>query len=274
VSDNISSTVHLGDTAKEKAQLCSLVEKGIYWEVRFLMMCSGGSIADSPERIRRAIGADLDEWAQAWPAVEPLFPIVDGRRYHQGTLDDFEFKQARRDAGRKGGQQPHPTQRKILGRATVEQPSEQPSSKGRADDQANIDPPSPSPSPSPSPDPSPSTRGPEVCAEPDADVPAATPPGPALLVFPCAGPLRAWSLTESIRAELAQAYPAVDVLACARKALEWCRANPKRIKTAKRMRAWLGSVWCAGDQDRVRITAPARREAVYRDRDARSAGGS
>lgn len=90
---------------------------------------------------------------------------------------------------------------------------------------------------------------PEDCAEPAADGPAAAPAEPGLLVFPCAGPVKKWSLTEPVRAELAEAFPAVDVIACAKKALEWCRANPKKIKTAKRMRGWLGSVWCAGEQD-------------------------
>jgi hypothetical protein len=89
----------------------------------------------------------------------------------------------------------------------------------------------------------------KVCAELSRTTPAA-PPEPALLVFPCAGKVKVWTLTESIRCELAQAFPAVDVLACARRALEWVRANPTKAKTAKRMRSWLGSVWCAGDQDR------------------------
>jgi hypothetical protein len=78
------------------------------------------------------------------------------------------------------------------------------------------------------------------------------PPEPSLLTFPCAKK-ETWALTESVRAELAEAYPASDVMACARQALEWCRSNPKRVKTAGRMRGWLGSVWCAKEQDRPHL---------------------
>ena len=75
------------------------------------------------------------------------------------------------------------------------------------------------------------------------------PTEPALLTFPCARS-ETWDLTESVRAGLAEAYPAIDVMACARRALEWCRANPKKIKTRSHMRGWIGSVWCGKEQDR------------------------
>jgi hypothetical protein len=76
----------------------------------------------------------------------------------------------------------------------------------------------------------------------------ASPPEPALLTFPCSKG-ESWDLTESVRSELAQAYPAVDVMACARRALEWCRSNPKRVKSRGRMRGWIGTTWCSRAQD-------------------------
>jgi hypothetical protein len=94
------------------------------------------------------------------------------------------------------------------------------------------------------------------------------PSDPVLLVFPCAKG-ESWDLTETIRAELSQAFPAADVMACARHALEWLRANPKKIKTRQRMRGWLGSVWCAKEQDRPQmefrqgVRLPTQPQAVY-----------
>jgi hypothetical protein len=75
------------------------------------------------------------------------------------------------------------------------------------------------------------------------------PTEPALIEFPCAKG-ETWHLTETIRREMAEAYPAVDVLACARKALEWLRSHPRNLKTRPRMRGWIGSVWCGRQQDK------------------------
>lgn len=63
---------------------------------------------------------------------------------------------------------------------------------------------------------------------------------PPLLVFPCIGKPgepREWGFTEAHRAELADSYDGIDVLAEARKALAWVRAN--RPKTARGMPAFL-----------------------------------
>jgi hypothetical protein len=75
------------------------------------------------------------------------------------------------------------------------------------------------------------------------------PTEPVLIEFPCAKG-ETWHLTETIRREMAEAYPAVDVLACARKALEWLRSHPRNLKTRPRMRGWIGSVWCGRQQDK------------------------
>jgi len=95
---------------------------------------------------------------------------------------------------------------------------------------------------------------PSVCCSEVADD-NSEPAEPALVTFPCAKGTT-WDLTESVRAELAEAYPAVDILAEARKALEWCRANPKRIKTREGVRRFLGT-WCGKEQDKPHLPARA-----------------
>lgn len=183
VENVVSTTVHIGDTGKEIA-LLSLTEKGAYYEIRRLLAGAGGFVPDDPERIKRAIGADSDEWKRVWPHIEHLFPVVDGRRHHPATLEDIQFRQARREAGRKGGQQPHPTQRTSKGRAEVERQPEQESSNSRADDRAKVDPPSPSPSPDPNPQPSPEPEETETCPAGPPAGPGAAGEAPALELVP------------------------------------------------------------------------------------------
>lgn len=190
----ISTTVHLGDASRERA-LLSIPEKGIYWEVRFLIAGAGGRIPDDPERIRRAIGADREEWDRCWPAVERLFPVADGKRYHQGTLDNIEFREARRQAGRRGGQISHPPK----------QTASNPQAPGQANTQANGN--LPYPLPLPLPDPSPAD--PDIC-------PAAVASGRVR-----AGRGRDRSGESALFGRLWAAYPRHD--ARARAALEWAR---------------------------------------------------
>lgn len=78
---------------------------------------------------------------------------------------------------------------------------------------------------------------------------AASPAGPArsqpppLMVFPCLpgtkGAPREWALTQSTVDGWAAAFPNVDILAAARKALEWVIANPRKMKTYSGMREFL-----------------------------------
>jgi hypothetical protein len=56
-------------------------------------------------------------------------------------------------------------------------------------------------------------------------------------------------MTEANRAEWAAAYPAVDVLGEARKALAWINANPTKRKTARGMARFLVS-WMSRCQDK------------------------
>lgn len=72
----------------------------------------------------------------------------------------------------------------------------------------------------------------EYCAEPAVAA-------PALVTFPCSGKPDVWDMTEEHRSEWAAAYPGVDVLGEARKALAWIHANPTKSKTARGMAKFL-----------------------------------
>jgi hypothetical protein len=62
---------------------------------------------------------------------------------------------------------------------------------------------------------------------------------PALLTFECFGKVKSWSLTQAHVDEWHAAYPALDILAEARKALAWIGAAPDRRKTARGMPRFL-----------------------------------
>jgi hypothetical protein len=69
-----------------------------------------------------------------------------------------------------------------------------------------------------------------------------------ILTFPTAGTPKEWHLTEAKVQEWAEAYPGVDVQAECRKALQWCRDNPKRKKTADGMTRFLNT-WLSKAQN-------------------------
>lgn len=70
--------------------------------------------------------------------------------------------------------------------------------------------------------------------------PSPLPAEPALLTFPTVGKDgNEWAFTDSYRAELATAYPNLDVLSEAQHALQWVRASPTHRKTVGGMKAFL-----------------------------------
>jgi hypothetical protein len=74
---------------------------------------------------------------------------------------------------------------------------------------------------------------------------------PVLLVFPAVGEgPKEWVLLQSKVQEYAQAFPAVDVLAECRRALQWLNDNPRNRKTARGMTRYLGN-WLSRSQDRA-----------------------
>jgi hypothetical protein len=72
---------------------------------------------------------------------------------------------------------------------------------------------------------------------------------PALVTFPCSGKPDSWGMTECHREEWVSAYPGVDVIGEARKALAWVNANPTKRKTARGMAKFLLG-WMGRVQDR------------------------
>lgn len=81
---------------------------------------------------------------------------------------------------------------------------------------------------------------------------------PAILDFPTVGSgPKVWGLTAAKVKEYEGSYPGVDVLAECRKALQWCRDNPTKRKTAKGMPAFLGR-WIGKQQDAGRSYGPSR----------------
>jgi hypothetical protein len=96
----------------------------------------------------------------------------------------------------------------------------------------------------------------EGCGEPEYGLPADLPPEEIVLTFPCSGKKtdpREWHLGKAKLAEYAESFPGVDALAECRKALQWCRDNPSKRKTARGMTAFL-SRWLSSAQDRGGFT--------------------
>jgi hypothetical protein len=104
-----------------------------------------------------------------------------------------------------------------------------------------------SPAPAPAPAPLDSPNG-ESGSEPQAASEPATADrnctecdsSSVILVYPTVGKgPKEWALSAAKLAEYTECYPGTDVLGECRKALQWCRDNPTRRKTAKGMPAFL-----------------------------------
>ncbi|NOX54233.1 MAG: hypothetical protein GXP27_07275 [Planctomycetes bacterium] len=68
-----------------------------------------------------------------------------------------------------------------------------------------------------------------------------------------------WHLTRAKLREYQECYPSLDVLAEARKALQWIRDNPARRKTARGMPRFLTN-WLNRALERPRGREPPRRK--------------
>jgi len=81
------------------------------------------------------------------------------------------------------------------------------------------------------------------CSTPSKDDPE------PVLVFPTVGSgAKEFPLTQAKLDEYAESYPGVDVLAECRKALQWCRDNPAKRKTAKGVPRFLAN-WLSKAQN-------------------------
>ncbi len=92
----------------------------------------------------------------------------------------------------------------------------------------------------------------DSCAAPAG--PDAPPASPVLYLVPCSGTgAKTWPLTQAKLDEWTQAFPAVDVKAELRKAIQWLKDNPANAKTFRGMPAYFGR-WLSKAQDRTPTT--------------------
>lgn len=98
----------------------------------------------------------------------------------------------------------------------------------------------------------------EFCSEPESDskLNEAIKDDETILKFPCAQK-REWPLTQSRLDEYAEAFPGIDPLGEARKALLWLRDNPTRLKTFAGMPRFL-SGWMSRAQNSFKPSGRAR----------------
>lgn len=109
-------------------------------------------------------------------------------------------------------------------------------------------------------------------SSPEPDEPASV-PEPALLTFPTVGNLKTWNLTAPLVLTLSAAFPHLDVMAEARKALAWAEVNPSNRKTAagmpKFLNGWMGRAQNNGragpQQPQPRVHAPVTSRDLYGD---------
>lgn len=82
-------------------------------------------------------------------------------------------------------------------------------------------------------------KGIEGKTEDSSEPPKPAASEPAVFVFPTNGKSKTWNLCQSKIDEYGESYPGVDVLAELRQALQWCRDNPRKRKTADGMPSFL-----------------------------------
>ena len=91
---------------------------------------------------------------------------------------------------------------------------------------------------------------------PETEIPSAgpEPAAAALLVFKTDGKTKSWGLTQPYVDTLAAAFPSLDILAEARKALAWVEANASNRKTASGMKRFLNG-WMSRAQNSGRVSS-------------------
>lgn len=93
-----------------------------------------------------------------------------------------------------------------------------------------------------------------LCVEPSSPPPDSD---FVLLRFPVKGKTTIWDFRSSVQTELKAAFPDLNVLAQAKKALAWCQANPAKQKTESGMKRFLFS-W----MDRAQNNGDAKKPVV------------
>ncbi len=188
--------------------------------------------------------SETNRFLAAWDELleEKFPPCADGRRRNQ-TLEEIRSEQdeyrRRRSAAGKAGAAAKRSNREANGKQTLNDCSTIATSKREAllPPTSGLLPPTFNP---------PVSEGESEGGPEREDAPAAT--DPAIFEFPCKASRRCtalvWFLRQSKLEEWVDAYPGLDVQAEVRRALQWCRDNPEKRKTARGMSRFLGA-WLA-----------------------------
>ncbi len=197
----------------------TLQERGAY--ITLLCICwQEKTLPATPDRLANIVGVPVRAFHKLWPHLSGCF-VQHGDRLLHPRLEKEREKQAdfsRRQSDKGVASAANRANRK----ATGVQPESQPEGN------------------------SPSLRSPiSVGVE-------------GILEFPTVGTHgHVWALTEAQLAEWRGLFPSTDILAEARKALAWVRANPGRRKTAAGMPRFLVN-WFSRSVDSGRASVPPR----------------
>lgn len=227
--------------------LMSYEQRGIFRELLDQQWIEG-SIPAKPEHLAGLLKLSPARFAKVWPLIaskfraqEPDRLVNDRMEAYRRELDAWCAKQA--ENGRKGGRPK--THGLFLGNPRVSQTEPKKSSTST------------------------STSTTQNKNKNDGAAPSAT-PSPTVLEFPTIGiNAHTWALTEAQIAEWQVAYPSTDILAEARKALAWVRAEPGRRKTAGGMTrflvGWLNRAVDRGGSSTSHVRPSSRHQKWHSD---------
>src|ERR1035437_7452582 len=75
-------------------------ERAAYALSLVLAWTQGASLPTDPERLRRFMHYETDEWARVWPALEPKWPATGDRRVNRRQLKEWQIASDRLDVYR------------------------------------------------------------------------------------------------------------------------------------------------------------------------------
>lgn len=226
----------------------------VYLEILFALYEAGGSLPADIAVLQDVVALPRADIEAALPALLEIGKagrgglyeeerdgvlLILNRRAEEEIRDDRAFRDEQSRKGKLGGRPRKPELNQKKPRLNSEKPV--PSRKKPVPS-----PPSPSPGPSPTPMPTeeelPFARSPSDSARRGGEV---------VLVFPVTGdPEKTeWALLKRKLDEYVASFPGLDVPAQLRAALQWCRDNPGRMKTARGMPRFLGA-WLTDKVDR------------------------
>jgi uncharacterized protein YdaU (DUF1376 family) len=263
---DIYMPIIIGDYLKDTTDLLA-EEHGAYLMILMSMWTAGGRLPVA--RLGPISRVPFERWPDVWNTISRFFDVADGVATQGRLLRELSHAQQRREKARENGQnggRPK-TQKKPAGKPDGNRPvsSGEPAGKPERNPGANPNESSSSSSSDPRSDPQILNASTSAPAEQKALrlEPATGSPPAALLVFPTAGSPSSWDLTERWVTETQAAFPNVDVLAEARKALTKINLKAVPKKTAGGMSKFLlGWIGRTNDSARSSTGPPARDVSV------------